>query len=218
VELTGRPPAAAATSGVRIMPCGDRGLLVELDSLEEALALYRTLRRRRLPGLAEMVPAARTVLLELTADADPAELARAVRGTPLRTPQDHEDDLVTIPVVYDGEDLAAVAEMTRRTVPEVVRLHTSCEWTVAFGGFSPGFGYLTGGPEVLRVPRRAESRVRVPVGSVGLAGEFSGVYPRQSPGGWQLIGRTEHPVWREDREPPALLRPGVRVRFEAVDG
>ena len=121
-----------------------------------------------------------------------------------------------MPVVYDGADLRDVAELTGLTEREVVRYHTGAEWTVAFGGFAPGFGYLTGGPPELTVPRRAESRTKVPRGAVGLAGQFSGIYPRESPGGWQLIGRTELEIWCVDREPPALLRPGVRVRFQEV--
>jgi KipI family sensor histidine kinase inhibitor len=103
------------------------------------------------------------------------------------------------------------------TEREVVRAHTGREWTVAFGGFAPGFGYLTGGDARLVVPRRTESRTKVPSGSVGLAGEFSGIYPRSSPGGWQLIGRTDLEIWRAERNPPALLRPGVRVRFTEAD-
>lgn len=87
---------------------------------------------------------------------------------------------------------------------------------MAFCGFAPGFGYMVGGDPRLRVPRRDEARVRVPAGAVALAGEFTGVYPRASPGGWQLLGRTDAVIWDVDRDPPGLLRPGVRVRFEEV--
>jgi KipI family sensor histidine kinase inhibitor len=199
---------------VRFLPCGDRGLLVETASLEEALGLYRSLERASPPGVTDLVPAARTVLLLLAPAADPALVERDVRGRDVTAAGSEPGPLVRIPVRYDGEDLPEVARSAGLSEREVVRLHTGCEWTVAFGGFAPGFAYLTGGPRELRVPRRAESRTRVPAGSVALAGEFSGVYPRSSPGGWQLIGRTGLAMWREDRDPPALLRPGARVRFE----
>ncbi|MET8577618.1 allophanate hydrolase subunit 1 [Streptomyces sp. NPDC005012] len=201
---------------MRFLPCGDQGLLVEVATLDEALGLYRSLERRPPRGVTDLVPAARTVLLRLAPGTDLSAVERAVRGADMSARQDGPGPLVRVPVRYDGADLPEVAELTGLPAREVVRLHTGCEWTVAFGGFAPGFAYLTGGPPELRVPRRAESRTRVPAGAVGLAGEFSGVYPRSSPGGWQVIGRTDLAVWREDRDPPALLRPGARVRFEEV--
>jgi KipI family sensor histidine kinase inhibitor len=106
-----------------------------------------------------------------------------------------------------------VGWLTGLGVDEVVEAHTGTEWRVAFGGFAPGFAYLVGGDERLRVPRRDTPRTKVPAGAVGLAGEFSGVYPRASPGGWQLIGRTDLPMWDLDRDPPALLSAGATVRF-----
>lgn len=199
---------------MRFLPCADHGVLVEVGSLDAAMALYGALADRPPPGVDGLVPAARTVLLRLAPGADPARVEQAVRGIELGQAGGAAGELVRIPVVYDGEDLPWVAEAAGLSVREVVQLHTGAVWTVAFGGFAPGFGYLAGGPPELTVPRRAESRTRVPAGAVGLAGEFSGVYPRPSPGGWQLIGRTELEMWREDRTPPALLRPGVRVRFE----
>ena len=123
---------------------------------------------------------------------------------------------MVLAVRYDGPDLAAVAELTGLTTTEVVAAHLASPWTVAFIGFAPGFGYLTGGDPRLHVPRRDHPRTRVPAGAVGLAGEFSGVYPRSSPGGWQLIGSTDAPMWDVRRHPAALLRPGTPVRFEAV--
>jgi KipI family sensor histidine kinase inhibitor len=94
-----------------------------------------------------------------------------------------------------------------------VRRHTTAQWTVAFCGFMPGFGYLISKEWSAQVPRRPSPRKKVPSGSVGLAGEFSGVYPRESPGGWQLIGRTELAMFDPSRDPAALLRPATRVRF-----
>ncbi|PRC47306.1 allophanate hydrolase, partial [Mycobacterium sp. ITM-2017-0098] len=123
---------------------------------------------------------------------------------------------VTLDVVYDGEDMGEVARLTGLTPDEVVAAHTERCWRVGFSGFAPGFAYLVGGDERLVVPRRSEPRTKVPVGSVGLAGEFSGVYPRESPGGWQLIGRTSAVLWDVDRDNPALLTPGMWVQFRAV--
>ncbi|WP_137158446.1 carboxyltransferase domain-containing protein, partial [Blastococcus sp. CCUG 61487] len=125
-------------------------------------------------------------------------------------------DPVVLPVVFDGPDLAEVARLVGLAVPELVRALTAAELTVAFGGFAPGFGYLTGLLPELHVPRRATPRTRVPAGAVALAGEFAGVYPRASPGGWQLVGRTDAVLFDVQREPPALLRPGVPVRFREV--
>jgi KipI family sensor histidine kinase inhibitor len=116
-------------------------------------------------------------------------------------------------VVYDGPDLADVASHTGLSEEAIVSAHTGTPWTVAFGGFAPGFAYLVGGDERLAVPRRDSPRTSVPAGSVGLAGEYSGVYPRSSPGGWQLIGRTDTVMFDVDRDPPALLAPGSLVRF-----
>ncbi|HEY3683762.1 MAG TPA: allophanate hydrolase subunit 1 [Streptosporangiaceae bacterium] len=207
---------------VRVLRCADSGVLVEVGGLGRVLALYAALRADPPDGVTDLVPAARTLLLSLDpARADPDAVARAVRAAAGRAgteaaPGEVFADAppVRIPVAYDGADLDDVAAHTGLTPREVVAAHTGTPWTVAFCGFSPGFGYLAGGDPCLRVPRRAESRTRVPAGAVALAGEFSGVYPRESPGGWQLVGRTEVATWDLDRDPPALLRPGVRVRFE----
>ena len=106
---------------------------------------------------------------------------------------------------YDGPDLEEVCALTGLSRAELVAAHTGTPWRAAFVGFAPGFAYLTGGDERLQVPRRTEPRTSVPPGSVGLAGGYSAVYPRASPGGWQLIGHTDVAVWDVDREPPALL-------------
>ncbi|SDP84700.1 sensor histidine kinase inhibitor, KipI family [Actinopolyspora xinjiangensis] len=200
---------------MRILPCADSGLLVELDDLDQVLALHAALTERTLPGVVDLVPAARTLLVSLDPEhADRRALVEVIREAPLTGGELVDRGLLTVPVVYDGADLGEVSRLTGLSRREVVRAHTGTEWRVAFGGFAPGFGYLVGGDPRLEVPRRGESRTSVPAGSVGLAGKFSGVYPKASPGGWQLIGRTELEIWRTDRDPPALLRPGVRVRFE----
>jgi KipI family sensor histidine kinase inhibitor len=202
---------------MRFLRCADSGLLIELADLEAVQALYAVLAEAPPEGVTDLVPAARTLLLHLDPKrANAAAIEAAVREVKPREAARADGARVEVPVVYDGADLAEVAQLTGLTEREVVHRHTSTEWTVAFGGFAPGFGYLAGGPPDLVVPRRTESRTRVPPGSVGLAGAFSGIYPRESPGGWQLIGRTDLEIWRVDRDPPALLRPGVRVRFQEV--
>ena len=198
---------------------GERAFLVELAGPADVLAVRAALLARPLAGQSDVVAGARTVLVRLdrpwSVTRVRAELDRLER-VPVETV---DDPPVAIEVVYDGEDLAEVGALTGLGPDGVVAAHTGAPWRVAFSGFAPGFGYLVpdGAPPWAALPRRATSRSRVPAGTVGLAGEFSGVYPRESPGGWQLIGRTAAPLWRVDRDPPALLRPGTRVRFRAVD-
>ena len=202
---------------MRLLPSGSEALLVELDDLDQVLALYAALCVERPPGVIDIVPAARTVLLVTDpAATDLGEVGRAVLATPLRTERRTAGELVEVPVTYDGEDLDEVGLLLRCDADEVVRRHVGEQWTVAFCGFAPGFGYLAGASGGWDVPRRSSPRTTVPPGSVALAGEFSGIYPRASPGGWQLIGRTELAVFDLQRDPPALLCPGTRVRFVDV--
>jgi allophanate hydrolase subunit 1 len=201
--------------GIRVLPCGDRALLVEVADLAAVRSVTAALERSPLPGQEELVPAARTVLVRL--DREPLELHRAaLAGLSLDAaaalPVLGE---VTLDVAFDGPDLDEVSERTGRPAEQVVRALTSAELTVAFSGFAPGFGYLVGLPRELHVPRRATPRTRVPAGAVGLAGPYAGVYPRESPGGWQLVGRTDAVLFDVDRDPPALLAPGTRVRFRS---
>ena len=202
---------------MRLLPSGTTALLAELDDLEQVQGLYDALAADPPAGVVDVVPAARTVLLVLdparTTAAAVAAAVRAARPQPGARPA---GELVELPVHYDGADLAELAELLGSTPDELVRRHTGAEWTVAFCGFAPGFGYLAQDGGGWDVPRRATPRTRVPAGAVALAGEFSGVYPRESPGGWQLIGRTDAPVFDVDRDPAALLRPGTRVRFVAA--
>ncbi len=198
---------------MKVLPFGDVALLVEVDGLPEVLALAAAVRTARPAGVLDVVPAARTVLLTVGAGTDLAALRRTVLDLPVDPASVPEGETVEIPVTYDGPDLGEVARLTGLDESEVVAAHTGTPWRIAFGGFAPGFAYLTGGDERLQVPRRDEPRTTVPAGAVGLAGEFSGVYPRPSPGGWQLIGSTEARLWDPDRDPPALLEPGGWVRF-----
>lgn len=204
---------------MRFLDAGESALLVETADLAEAMDLYAEAATRRTDGtlsLADLVPGARTVLFDGVAD--PASLAAQLKTWTLSastTVLEGRDDPgeVEIPVVYDGADLAEVANLWGVGIAEVPALHAAGEYRVAFCGFAPGFAYCTGLPEQRSVPRRASPRARVPAGSVGLAGAFTGVYPRSSPGGWQLIGRTDAVLWDTGAEPPALLAPGTRVRF-----
>lgn len=199
-----------------IRRAGDRAILVELSSLDAVLSLQAQLTAHPRPGQIDVIAAASTVLV--TADSPQAvqALAAHVRGLDLEAPADTESALVTIDVVYDGEDLDEVASLTGLGREGVVAAHAGQLWTAAFAGFAPGFAYLSGENPSLEVPRRRSPRTAVPAGAVALGGSYSAVYPRQSPGGWQLIGRTEAAMWDLDRENPALIRPGDTVRFKAV--
>ncbi|MFJ7279733.1 allophanate hydrolase subunit 1 [Kitasatospora sp. NPDC098663] len=196
---------------------GERALLVELDDTAQVAALYGWLRERQESGalgaVEEIVPAARTVLLDGVADV--GALAALLRTARPSAAAAATGPLVEVPTVYDGADLAEVGALWGVSEEAAVRIHTGPEYVVAFCGFAPGFGYLTGLPPRYEVPRRATPRSGVPVGSVALAGPYTGVYPSSSPGGWQLIGRTGLVLWDTGREPAALLAPGVRVRFTA---
>jgi KipI family sensor histidine kinase inhibitor len=198
--------------------CADAGLLVEVGSLDEVLSLTAAVSEARFEGVLDVVPAARTVLLRTVPGTDLRGLRKLVFDLPVDPAATRERGAtVEIPVIYDGPDLADVSRLTGLSPDEIVAAHTGTRWTVGFGGFAPGFAYLAGGDERLTVARRDASRTRVPAGSVGLAGEFSGIYPRESPGGWQLIGRTDATLWDAERDPPALLQPGSQVRFVQVD-
>ncbi len=203
---------------MRLLRCGDTAVLAELDDLDQVLALHSAVAASPPPWVVDLVPAARTLLVRFApADVSAAAVAEHLRSVrPSEGPGAADDEPVRLKVTYDGPDLAEVADLTGLSERQVVELHAEAVWTVAFIGFAPGFGYLVGGDHRLHVERRSQSRTSVPAGSVGLAGEFTGVYPRQSPGGWQLIGRTTARLWDVDRDPPALLQPGTRVRFEAV--
>ncbi|WP_439685415.1 Urea amidolyase related protein [Cupriavidus oxalaticus] len=199
---------------MRFLPVTSNALLVELADLDQTLALLASLQREPLHGVVELVPAARTILVHFRPSAtSAAALVRAIAARDLSQRVERSDILVEIPVHYDGEDLAEVAQLLGITPEEVVRRHTGSEYTVAFTGFAPGFAYLSGGHPSFDVPRRSTPRTRIPAGAVGLAGTFSGVYPQASPGGWQILGVTPVAMWDLEREQPALLQPGYRVRF-----
>ena len=196
----------------RLLPYGEDGLLLECADLTETAGVLRALEILALPEVSELVPGARTVFLRLVRPLTP-QRQRALLGLAAAPPTGDDTDRVEIEVRYDGEDLGEVADRLGLTAEDVIAAHTGQRWTVGFCGFAPGFGYLRGEDDRLRVPRRDRPRTAVPAGSVGLADVWSGVYPRRGPGGWQLIGTTDRRLWDLDRDPPALLRPGTTVRF-----
>jgi KipI family sensor histidine kinase inhibitor len=200
--------------GMRFLRAGIGAILVELDGLEQVIGLHAALGRTPPAGTVDLVPAARTLLVIFDPGATTADgVVTEIREREIDPATAPDGPAVEVPVVYDGEDLTEVARVTGLTEKEVVARHLRPEYRAAFCGFAPGFAYLAGGDPVLRVPRRDDPRTSVPAGSVGLADQFTGVYPRQMPGGWQLIGRTDAVLWDLDREPPALLAPGTRIRF-----
>nr|WP_283774829.1 carboxyltransferase domain-containing protein [Brachybacterium equifaecis] len=217
------PTGAAGDAGTALTaaapdlrPMGALAVLLTLPTLEDVIAWHAELTARPVAGQVEALAAARTVLVGCVS---PAAAAAALGALAARTPgaaRSAEGQAVQIEVVYDGEDLEEVARLTGFSPQGVIDAHTGTAWTAAFGGFAPGFTYLTGGDARLQVPRRSTPRTAVPAGSVALAGEYSAVYPGASPGGWQLIGRTDAPLWRTDRAQPALIAPGDTVRFVAV--
>jgi KipI family sensor histidine kinase inhibitor len=199
---------------VRLLPCGRRAVLVELD---DVLGFQAALTQSPPDGVVELVPAARTLLVRFDPSVTNAERLGALlrQVSPVDGVAAGAGEAV-IPVVYDGEDLADVAAETGLSVASLISRHTAGTYVSAFCGFAPGFAYLTGSDPALHVPRRSSPRTRIPAGSVAIAGEYSAVYPSASPGGWRLLGRTEVPVWDVERDPPNLLPPGTRVRFTAV--
>ena len=206
-----------------ILPCGETALLIEVADLDAVMALDHACRSRFAAregawrDVVEIVPATRTVLVTVASPATLAPLRAEIEALATEldgtAPEPAEARTVTIGVHYDGPDLAEIAHLTGLTEAEVIEAHTGTDWRVAFVGFAPGFPYLVGGDPRLEVPRRSEPRTHVPAGAVGLAGTFSGVYPRVSPGGWQLLGHTDEVMWDLQRDPPALAGPGDVVRF-----
>lgn len=198
-----------------LLPMGERALLAEVADLAAVLALHAALDADVLDGVDDLVPAARTVLVVF----DPARVSSETIGFWVLRAAGRAPDaiapgpLVEVPVRYDGADLDSTAELLGIPVPDLMARHAGVEWTVAFTGFAPGFAYLVSADWSFDVPRLAEPRTRVPAGAVGLAGGFSGAYPRETPGGWRLIGTTDAVLFDPDAADPVLLPPRARVRF-----
>ena len=202
-------------NGLRIRPSGDRALLVDLDTLDAVVDLHAVVDATRHPAIVDVVPAACTVLVVIDPTVAPVSTVRTWLEAAAAAPAARRRAIapVTIDVTYDGADLGVTAELLGVSVAQLVERHTAAEWSVAFCGFVPGFAYLVSEDWPFEVPRLDAPRTRVPAGAVGLAGEFGGIYPRESPGGWRLIGQTHAVLWATDAQPPALLAPGARVRF-----
>ncbi|WP_245635842.1 5-oxoprolinase subunit B family protein [Herbiconiux solani] len=219
----------AADLELRLLPMGESALLIELTDARRVVPLYARLRAAAPAWVMELVPAAKTILVVF----DARRVGRAAvghwvvdqaaRDAPAAPIADADPVTVELALRYNGPDLDEVASSTGLGVEEVIRAHTAAVWVSAFIGFAPGFAYLepedvlggSGARDVPRldVPRRAVPRTAVPAGSVALAAGYCGIYPRESPGGWQLIGSTEAVLWDPSRAHPALLAPGTRVRF-----
>ena len=195
---------------MRVLPFGSGAVLAEYDSLAEVMAVDDALRASGLAGIEDVVPAARTVMVTFH-QVDRAALD--VLLVPTVTGPRPAGPIVEIPVVYDGADLAEVAEATGLSTGEVIDTHTSVVYSAAFLGFTPGWAYLVGLAPTLRLPRRSTPRTNVAAGSVAIANEFTGVYPTVSPGGWHLLGHTDERMFDVGRDKPALVMAGDRVRF-----
>lgn len=202
---------------VSMRACGENAWLLDFEDNSWVHRWAAAVRQADLPGVREVVPGLTTLLV--TGDPETtsaATLRSALEGLRPDVDQSGHGERHVIDVRYDGQDLAEVSRLTGLTVAEVVTAHTGTPWQVAFCGFAPGFSYLVGGDARLHVPRRDEARVRVPAGAVAIAGQFSSVYPRVSPGGWQLLGQTDAVLWNSSADPPAVLRPGAVVQFRDV--
>ena len=197
---------------------GERGMLRSFDgSVAEANATARALREEiasiAFEEISNIVTGARSLLVELRPGREPSSrLLDALASMPA-VGAARVGSLHTVSVMYDGPDLEDVARLADMSSGDVVSLHSSVEYTVAFIGFQPGFPYLLGLPRELVVPRLETPRARVPAGSVAIAGEYTGIYPSATPGGWRLIGRTDIQLFDDSSSSPALLSPGDRVRF-----
>lgn len=220
-----RAPRNREAAAVRC--AGDRAFLLTPDDPQRVGRLVAELAGCSVAGVVDILPAAETVLVTLDsvrcAPRVRHELERIVAAVSAQQPDvsrgtcDSATEPVCIPVRYDGPDLDTVAEILNLRPDQVITAHTAATWQCAFVGFAPGFGYLAAADWQRSVARRDTARTRIPAGSVGLAGGWSAVYPRETPGGWQLIGTTSLTMWDTERDPPALVHAGARVRFVDVD-
>ncbi len=187
-----------------------------LDDVTDPAGLALSIRSAGIDGIQDVIPAESSIVVICRRRDSTAIGARLGDLEPTAAGID-DGELFTIDVVYDGADLASVVTATGLSIDEVITRHSRGSYRVAFCGFSPGFGYLTGLDPTLHLPRRDTPRTRVPAGAVAIAAGYSAVYPAASPGGWHLIGTTNVPLWDTNLDPPAALWPGRRVRFRQVD-
>jgi KipI family sensor histidine kinase inhibitor len=196
----------------RLLPYGRNARLLECRDLADAQAVQHWLAGQPAEMITELVPGARTLLLRLSAPL-PAELADTLINIEPQPAIPRSGEVIIIDVRYDGADLQSISDHLKVSPEALIEHHAGQDWTVAFCGFSPGFGYLAPTERELRVPRRSSPRTRVPAGSLAIADHWSAIYPTESPGGWQLIGSTDVTLFDPTLDPPAALRPGMRVRF-----
>ena len=203
---------------MQIHPVGTRALLIELEDLSQVMAWHAALDANPLKDQVDAIAAATTLLLTFATPNSAAAAAEKLQDFHPTAQAGEDPRFVEIDVLYDGEDLDEAAELMGMSREGLIDWHTSTEWLAAFGGFAPGFTYCTPADpaQSFNIERRATPRTAVPAGAVGIAGGFSAVYPRVSPGGWQLLGTTSTPMWESDAHPPALVQPGDRVRYRAV--
>ena len=216
------------TADPRVVPLGDSALLVEFENRIDAsinqrcIALAERLEARRISGVRDIVPAYRTVAVYFDPlKTDRVQLGRELDqaiGTPAPAAAAPRP-LIRVPVCYgaaDGPDIGEVASFAGSSEHEVIALHTTAIYRVFMLGFSPGFAYMGSVDARIAAPRRATPRTAVPAGSVGIAGHQTGIYPSDTPGGWQLVGRTPLRVFDAARTPPSLFRAGDTVQFFAI--
>ncbi len=218
------------SDSIEITPLGDSALIIRFRDNADVLSAMRALERAQIPGVIELAPAHGTIGLfydpeVIAGKIEPARVVGSL-GEKIRAAlsQRHRRDQVEVrsidvPVCFDAEfavDLAEVSARAQLSANEVVDLYCAAEYRVAFLGFTPGFAYLTGLPEKLATPRRAIPRTEIPVGSVAIGGDQTGAYPVASPGGWNVIGRTPLRLFDPNKNPPATLCAGDRVRFHQI--
>ena len=203
---------------MRFLSVNTDSFLIELASLEETIALYSQLNHAQLQGIVDLVPAAKTILVFFNDIETRFEvLVSTIQNMDIGQSLARDSQQVIIPIQYDGEDLTQVADLQGLSVADVILKHRQSHWDVAFIGFAPGFAYLSSPDQPFSdIPRLTVPRKKIPSGSLGLAGKYSGIYPKDSPGGWQLIGTTQEKMWDLQRQNPALLLPGMTVHFEDV--
>lgn len=204
---------------MRILAAGLEASLVEVESLDQMLSLYQGLQEARdsgrARGITELIPAARTVLVEFDPnDTSAQEVERLIHTISLDASRPTVSDVLTINATYDGPDLAFVCDQMQMSVPQFIAWHTNVQWTVAFTGFVPGFGYLVSKVHTVSIPRLSTPRVKAPAGSIAMADRFTGIYPHESPGGWRIVGRTDELLFDIAHDPATPLLPGRTIQFD----
>lgn len=200
----------------RLRPAGDRAVMIRTGTFNEAATLAGRIRADRWREVEDLMPASKSLLVVVNNAHDLGPVIGRIEELLLSLPIDPTlptGPIVEIPMRFDGPDLADVAATSGLTVDELAAAHCEKPWYAAFAGFTAGFCYLVGGSARIVAGRLLEPRPSVPAGSVAVAGPYAAIYPRESPGGWQLIGHTSAVLWELGRDQPALLTPGCRVQF-----